>query len=132
VYLASQHFYDCVTFHRVIPGFVIQGGDPTGTGSGGPGYQFVDELPTKGPPFYPLASFAMANSGKNTNGSQFFIIIGSQGEQLPANYSLFGQVTSGFDAIAQIAADGAPPTDTTGTGAPVFVHRMLKATVASS
>ena len=132
VFLARQHFFDCVIFHRVIPGFVIQGGDPTGTGSGGPGYKFADELPKKGPPYYPLASIAMANSGKNTNGSQFFIIIGSQGEQLPASYSLFGQVTSGFGAVAQIAADGAPPNDPTGAGAPAFIHRMLKVTVASS
>lgn len=131
VFLAQRHFFDCVIFHRVIQGFVIQGGDPTGTGTGGPGYQFADELPTKGPPYYPLASLAMANAGPNTNGSQFFIIIGPSGEQLPPNYSLFGQVTSGFDVLGQIAADGAPANDPTGTGAPAFVHRMLKVTVAS-
>jgi len=131
VFLAKHDFFNCVIFHRVIQGFVIQGGDPTGTGSGGPGYEFADELPTKGPPYYPLASLAMANSGKNTNGSQFFIIIGSQGEQLHASYSLFGQVTSGYDVISQIAADGAPANDPTGTGAPAFIHRMLKVTVAA-
>ena len=129
VFLAQRHFFDCVIFHRVIQGFVIQGGDPTGTGTGGPGYQFADELPTKGPPYYPLASLAMANSGPNTNGSQFFIIIGSGGEQLGHNYSLFGQVTGGFQAVAQIAADGAPANDPTGTGAPAFVHRMLRVAV---
>ncbi|HLI72466.1 MAG TPA: peptidylprolyl isomerase [Acidimicrobiales bacterium] len=132
VFLARHHYFDCVIFHRVIQGFVIQGGDPTGTGTGGPGYQFADELPKKATPQYPLASMAMANSGKNTNGSQFFIIIGSSGEQLAASYSLFGQVTSGFDAVAQIAADGAAANDPSGTGAPAVVHRMLKVTVTTS
>ena len=84
VFLSKQGFYDGVTFHRVIPGFMIQGGDPTGTGSGGPGYQFADELPHAGQ--YKIGSVAMANAGPNTNGSQFFIITGPQGVALPPLY----------------------------------------------
>jgi cyclophilin family peptidyl-prolyl cis-trans isomerase len=125
VALARQGYYDGLTFHRYVADFVIQGGDPTGTGSGGPGYKFEDE-PVQGS--YREGAVAMANSGPNTNGSQFFIIIGSQGEKLPPSYSLFGQVTSGFGAIAQIAADGAALNDP--RGSPVFTHRMLKVTVS--
>src|SRR5919197_3924861 len=76
VFLANQKFFDGLTFHRVVKDFVIQGGDPQGTGSGGPGYEFADELPKDG---YKLGSLAMANSGPNTNGSQFFIVTGNQG-----------------------------------------------------
>lgn len=104
VFLARQKFYDGVGFHRIIPGFVVQGGDPEGTGSGGPGYKFEDELPKAGE--YRLGSLAMANSGPNTNGSQFFIITGPQGEQLPPNYSLFGRVTEGMDVVKAIEATG--------------------------
>ena len=106
VFLSKQGFYDGLTFHRVIPGFMIQGGDPTGTGSGGPGYQFADELPAAGK--YKIGSVAMANAGPNTNGSQFFIVTGQDGVSLPPNYSLFGQVTSGqdvADAISQVPTD---------------------------
>jgi cyclophilin family peptidyl-prolyl cis-trans isomerase len=80
VFLAREGFYDGVIFHRVLPGFMIQGGDPTGTGSGGPGYKFPDE-PVKGK--YEIGSIAMANSGPNTNGSQFFICEGQQCTSLP-------------------------------------------------
>jgi cyclophilin family peptidyl-prolyl cis-trans isomerase len=104
VVLSEYHFYDGLTFHRVVPGFVIQGGDPQGTGQGGPGYQFADELPKAGQ--YKLGSLAMANSGPNTNGSQFFVITGQQGVQLPPQYSLFGQVTAGMDVAAKIDALG--------------------------
>lgn len=110
VFLAKEGFYDGLTFHRVIPDFVIQGGDPQGTGSGGPGYQFEDELPKAGA--YTLGSVAMANAGPNTNGSQFFIIIGQQGVQLPPNYSLFGQVTKGQDVAEKISTMAAPGTET--------------------
>ncbi|MGI8664073.1 MAG: peptidylprolyl isomerase [Acidimicrobiales bacterium] len=108
VVLARYHFYDGVAFHRIIPGFVVQGGDATGPkpGAGGPGYQISDELPTVGPPYYPLQSVAMANSGPNTNGSQFFIVTGPQGVALPASYSLFATVTEGFDVVKQIEAIG--------------------------
>ncbi|MFM9018601.1 MAG: peptidylprolyl isomerase [Actinomycetota bacterium] len=110
VFLAKQGFYDGLTFHRVIPDFVIQGGDPQGTGQGGPGYQFQDELPDAGQ--YKLGSVAMANAGPNTNGSQFFIITGQQGVGLPPNYSLFGQVTKGQDVADKISTMAAPGTET--------------------
>ena len=97
VVLARYHYYDGVIFHRIIKGFVCQGGDPTGTGRGGPGYRFADELPQPGA--YELGSLAMANSGPNTNGSQFFIISGPDGTRLPPNYSLFGKVVEGLDVV---------------------------------
>jgi peptidylprolyl isomerase len=89
-----------VIFHRIIKGFVIQGGDPAGTGRGGPGYRFPDELPPPGR--YEIGSLAMANAGPDTNGSQFFIISGPQGSQLPPSYSLFGKVVKGLDVVEQI------------------------------
>ncbi len=95
VFLARQGFFDGVIFHRVINGFVVQGGDPTGTGRGGPGYRFDDELPQPGR--YELGSLVMANAGPNTNGSQFFIITGPNGVGLPPQYSLFGKVVNGFE-----------------------------------
>ena len=104
VVLARYHYYDGIVFHRVIPGFVLQGGDPKGTGTGGPGYKFEDELPKAGR--YELGSLAMANAGPNTNGSQFFIISGPQGVRLPPNYSLFGQAVSGLDVVAAIDSIG--------------------------
>ena len=110
VFLAKQGFYDGVTFHRVIPDFVIQGGDPQGTGQGGPGYQFEDELPKAGA--YKVGSVAMANAGPNTNGSQFFIIVGAQGAALPPAYSLFGKVTQGQDVADKISTMAAPGTET--------------------
>jgi cyclophilin family peptidyl-prolyl cis-trans isomerase len=104
VVLARYHYYDGIVFHRVIPGFVLQGGDPKGTGRGGPGYQFEDELPKPGR--YEIGSLAMANAGPNTNGSQFFVISGPQGVRLPPNYSLFGQAVSGLDVVADIDSIG--------------------------
>jgi peptidylprolyl isomerase len=106
VFLARWHYFDGIAFHRVIPGFVLQGGDPTGTGTGGPGYRFNDELPKPGR--YELGSLAMANAGPDTNGSQFFIISGPQGVALPPKYSLFGKVVGGLDVIATIEAIGTP------------------------
>ncbi len=106
VYLARNHFFDGLTFHRVVPGFVLQGGDPEGTGAGGPGYKFADELPKTGQ--YKLGSLVMANSGPDTNGSQFFIVSGDQGTKLDPKYSLFGQVTNGLDVVAKIDALGNP------------------------
>jgi cyclophilin family peptidyl-prolyl cis-trans isomerase len=100
--LARKGFYDGVIFHRVVPGFVIQGGDPTGTGRGGPGYQFPDE-PFKGD--YYRGTLAMANAGPNTNGSQFFICLADlSGGRLPKNYTIFGSVTKGMDVVDAIAA----------------------------
>ena len=104
VVLARYHYFDGIVFHRVIPGFVLQGGDPKGTGTGGPGYKFEDELPKAGR--YELGSLAMANAGPNTNGSQFFVISGPQGVRLPPNYSLFGQAVSGLDVVAAIDSIG--------------------------
>ena len=97
VVLARYHYYDNVIFHRIIKGFVCQGGDPTGTGRGGPGYRFADELPRPGR--YELGSLAMANAGPDTNGSQFFIISGPDGTRLPPLYSLFGKVVKGLDVV---------------------------------
>ena len=104
VFLARYHYFDGIVFHRVIPGFVLQGGDPTGTGTGGPGYKFADELPAAGR--YELGSLAMANAGPDTNGSQFFVISGPDGVRLPPQYSLFGKVVSGLDVVATIDAIG--------------------------
>jgi cyclophilin family peptidyl-prolyl cis-trans isomerase len=97
VFLALNHYYDGVIFHRIIKGFVCQGGDPTGTGTGGPGYRFADELPKAGQ--YEIGSLAMANAGPNTNGSQFFLISGPDGVRLPPAYALFGKVVKGLDVV---------------------------------
>jgi cyclophilin family peptidyl-prolyl cis-trans isomerase len=100
VFLARWHYFDGIVFHRIIPGFVLQGGDPTGSGAGGPGYRFEDELPKPGR--YELGSLAMANAGPNTNGSQFFVISGPDGVRLPPLYSHFGKVVKGLDVVAAI------------------------------
>ena len=104
VFLARHKYYDGVSFHRVIPTFMIQGGDPQGTGAGGPGYQFEDELPEAGE--YEIGSMAMANAGPNTTGSQFFIVTGDAGVSLPPQYSLFGTVTEGMESVTAIEDDG--------------------------
>ncbi|MEO8538530.1 MAG: peptidylprolyl isomerase [bacterium] len=98
VFLAKDGYYDDIIFHRVIKGFMIQGGDPTGTGRGGPGYKFSDEKVTKP---YSRGTLAMANSGPNTNGSQFFIMHADYA--LPPNYTIFGKLTSGEEVIDKIA-----------------------------
>ena len=97
VFLALHHYFDGIIFHRIINGFVCQGGDPTGTGTGGPGYRFEDELPKPGQ--YEIGSVAMANAGPNTNGSQFFLISGPSGASLPPQYSLFGKIVKGLDVL---------------------------------
>jgi peptidylprolyl isomerase len=104
VFLSLYHYFDGIVFHRVIPGFVVQGGDPEGTGAGGPGYHFEDELPPAGR--YEIGSLAMANAGKDTNGSQFFIISGPEGVRLPPLYSHFGQLVRGRDVLAAIDVVG--------------------------
>jgi cyclophilin family peptidyl-prolyl cis-trans isomerase len=122
VYLIEQGFYNGTIFHRVIPDFMIQGGDPTGTGRGGPGYQFdndpVGELPTKSitiqgttleAPVYEKGIVAMANAGPDTNGSQFFIMVGDY--PLPPNYSIFGRVIEGQDVADKISALPRDPSD---------------------
>ena len=113
VALSKKNFYDNVIFHRVIKGFMIQGGDPTGTGRGGPGYKFADE-PFDGE--YTRGTIAMANAGPNTNGSQFFIM--QKDTPLPKNYVIFGKVTKGLDTVDAIAdapvkpgGEGSNPVD---------------------
>ena len=109
VFLAAHHYYDGVVFHRIINGFMCQGGDPTGTGRGGPGYKFDDELPK--PREYQIGSVAMANAGPNTNGSQFFIISGPDGARLPPQYSLFGKVVKGLDVVSAMESVATGPRD---------------------
>ncbi|HZU80600.1 MAG TPA: peptidylprolyl isomerase [Acidimicrobiales bacterium] len=121
VFLADNHFYDCVVFHRVIPGFMDQTGDPTGTGTGGPGYTFADEnIPTGG---YTAGDVAMANSGPNTNGSQFFILVAPYSND---QYSLFGHVSSGMDVVQKINADGNASDNGT---PPKKYHRIISVTI---
>ncbi|MBA2528760.1 MAG: peptidylprolyl isomerase [Euzebyales bacterium] len=112
-FLATRGFYDATVVHRVVPGFVVQMGDPTGTGSGGPGYRFDDELAAARNRGYERGTLAMANSGPDTNGSQFFICLADAG--LPPQYSVFGEVTDGMDAVDRIAGiprRGERPTQT--------------------
>ena len=130
VFLADKGYYNCNTFARVIPQFVNQTGDPTGTTSGSVGYTVQGEVPATASPQYPLGSLAMAKTSSAPNGTtsnQFFIVAGPQGEALPPQYALFGQVTSGESVVQAINADGSqsgiPPTVT---------HRMLSVTVTSS
>jgi peptidyl-prolyl cis-trans isomerase B (cyclophilin B) len=105
VKLARDGFYDGVVFHRVIPDFMIQGGDPTGTGSGGPGYSFEDEINQHK---VERGALAMANAGPNTNGSQFFVVTADACPWLDGKHTVFGRVTSGMevvDAISQVPTD---------------------------
>lgn len=104
VFLALHHYFDGVVFHRIIPGFVVQGGDPEGSGRGGPGYRFEDELPPAGR--YEIGTLAMANAGPNTNGSQFFIVSGKDGTTLPPAYTIFGKVIKGLDVVTAIESVG--------------------------
>jgi cyclophilin family peptidyl-prolyl cis-trans isomerase len=131
VFLANKGYYHCVIFHRVIPGFMDQTGDPTGTGEGGPGYTIQDENPAKAANAaqqYPLGSVAMANTGQpNTGGSQFFVVAGPEGESLPNTYALFGSVTSGMNVVDKINQQGSSagvPPDVT--------QRMLSVTIHES
>ncbi|RYG69969.1 peptidylprolyl isomerase, partial [bacterium] len=110
VFLAREGFYDGLIFHRVIPNFMIQGGDPTGTGSGGPGYQFENEnqQSTHG---FPAGTLAMANAGLNTNGSQFFITDADTPHLTAAKYTIFGEVKQGLDVVKAIAASPRDSSD---------------------
>ena len=125
VYLAAQHYYDGVIFHRIISGFMCQGGDPDGSGRGGPGYKFGDELPKPGK--YQIGSVAMANAGPNTNGSQFFIVSGPSGCGLPPLYSLFGQVVKGLDIVEMMQNVPTGPGDRPKTD---VVIKLVAITVA--
>ncbi len=121
VFLANEGFYDGVIFHRVIENFMIQGGDPTGTGRGGPGYKFRDEIEGSGS--YSRGTVAMANAGPNTNGSQFFIV--HQDTGLPHRYTIFGRVTSGMEAVDSIAG-----SDTDGSDRPRADVVISKVTIS--
>ncbi|MGO9029825.1 MAG: peptidylprolyl isomerase [Acidimicrobiales bacterium] len=132
VFLADKGYYKCVTFHRVIPTFMDQTGDPTGTGSGAVGYTVQGEVPATASPQYPLGSLAMAKTSAAPNGTssnQFFIVAGSEGETLPPDYALFGQVTSGQSVVQAINADGDSSDDGT---PPNVIHRILSLTVTVS
>jgi cyclophilin family peptidyl-prolyl cis-trans isomerase len=109
VFLARDGFYDGVVFHRIIEGFMIQGGDPTGTGRGGPGYRFDDELDVAEERGYPRGTLAMANAGPDTNGSQFFIV--HRDAPLPPDYAVFGEVSAGLDVVDAIATVDTDPND---------------------
>jgi cyclophilin family peptidyl-prolyl cis-trans isomerase len=117
VFLAREGFYDGVIFHRVIRGFMIQGGDPTGTGTGGPGYRFADEPVSRK---YLRGTLAMANAGPNTNGSQFFVMHADYG--LPPNYTIFGKLTDGEDVLDSIA--DAPTGSNDRPKEPVRIERI--------
>lgn len=124
--LAKKGFYDGIIFHRVIDGFMIQGGDPTGTGMGGPGYKFADELNPNTVSYkagYQKGVVAMANSGPNTNGSQFFIML--QDYPLPNSYTIFGKVVSGQEVV-----DAIGKVKTGANDKPVSPVTILKATVS--
>jgi cyclophilin family peptidyl-prolyl cis-trans isomerase len=118
-FLATRGFYDATVIHRVVPGFVVQMGDPTGTGTGGPGYRFADELDAARTRGYARGTVAMANAGPDTNGSQFFVCLDDVA--LPPQYAVFGQVTGGMevvDAIAALPLEGETPAQT------CFVERV--------
>lgn len=126
VKLAQKGFYDGIIFHRVIKGFMIQGGDPTGTGMGGPGYKFADELDPTTPSYqagYKKGVVAMANSGPDTNGSQFFIML--EDYPLPNNYTIFGKVTKGQDVVDEIGN-----TQTDSNDRPLTPIKMTSITIA--
>jgi len=108
VFLATNRYYEGVVFHRVIQGFVCQGGDPEGSGRGGPGYKFADEEVKKP---YELGSVAMANAGPDTNGSQFFLISGPSGVGLPPQYNHFGKITEGLDVLDRMEKVATGPSD---------------------
>jgi len=127
VFLARNNYFDDTVCHRVVQDFVVQCGDPTASGAGGPGYRFDDELPLAGE--YEYGSIAMANAGPDTNGSQFFIISGDAGVALPPLYSRFGQVpTDDFGVIESMNALG--PTD--GTQSPTEEIRILDVEIIQS
>jgi peptidylprolyl isomerase len=126
VFLARQGYYDGSPFHRIINGFMIQGGDPTGTGTGGPGYRFADEPVRRA---YEPGIVAMANAGANTNGSQFFIVQGAGGGRLQPNYTIFGQVTSGMDVVNAIASAPVRSSPSGENSVPVEAVRIVRVSV---
>lgn len=130
VFLAREGFYDGVKFHRIIRGFMVQTGDPQGTGRGGPGYRFLDE-PVVGS--YDRGVLAMANAGPNTNGSQFFIVHGEDvNQRLPRNYTIFGRVTRGIEVLDQIASVAVAAGSGGEASVPQTDVRIKKVTVKES
>jgi cyclophilin family peptidyl-prolyl cis-trans isomerase len=129
--LVRRGFYDDTSFHRIVPGFVIQGGDPTGTGMGGPGYQTVDQ-PPRGATYAP-GVFAMAkaaNDPPGAAGSQFYVVSGPQASTLPPDYAIVGEVVEGMDTVARIDAQGDPNSG--GTGVPLRPVVVERATLRTS
>lgn len=127
VFLARQGFFDGVKFHRIIRGFMVQTGDPEGTGRGGPGYRFGDELSS--PHTYQPGTLAMANAGPNTQGSQFFICHADLTSRLPKNYTIFGKVTEGLDVVDKIASVPVSRSETGEASAPQVDVRMQSVTI---
>ena len=130
VFLSREGFYNGVPVHRIIRGFMVQTGDPTGTGTGGPGYRFKDELDT---PFrYEKGTLAMANAGPNTQGSQFFIVHGDQGTRLPKNYTIFGKVSEGSDVLDKLAGVPVQPGPSGENSKPTDPPRIESITIVES
>jgi cyclophilin family peptidyl-prolyl cis-trans isomerase len=129
VFLAREGFYDGVPFHRVIRNFMVQTGDPTGTGTGGPGYRFADE-PISGD--YEPGTLAMANAGPNTNGSQFFLVHGDMRGRLPKNYTIFGRLTDGTEVLNRIAGTPVRASRSGEQSQPVDPPRIERVTIAES
>jgi cyclophilin family peptidyl-prolyl cis-trans isomerase len=129
VSLAKAGYYDNTPFHRIIDGFVIQGGDPTGTGTGGPGYRFSDEPITKE---YEKGTLAMANSGPNTNGSQFFICTADLKGKLGKNYTIFGKVVSGLDVVDALNKTQVKSSSTGERSSPVNPVTLVSVTITES
>lgn len=121
VFLAREGFYDGLTFHRVVPGFVVQGGDPAGDGTGGPGYEFEDELALAEEQGYEPGTVAMANAGPDTSGSQFFVVLPGGGGNLAPDFSIFGRVVEGMEAVEQI---GGLPTSGDAPLQTVYIERV--------
>jgi len=122
--LAKDGYYDGTPFHRIIKGFMVQGGDPTGSGMGGPGYKFADESVSKD---YEQGTLAMANAGPNTNGSQFFICHADLKGKLPKNYTIFGKVKSGMnvvDAIAKVKVASSASGEPSAPVEPVVLQKV--------
>ncbi len=127
VFLANQGFYDNVPFHRIIKGFMVQTGDPTGTGTGGPGYRFPDEKVTRQ---YERGTLAMANAGPNTNGSQFFIVL--KDYPLPPNYTIFGKLTDGLDTLDKLGNTPVQPDPRGEASKPVTPPTITSVTISES
>lgn len=129
VNLGKEGFYDGTTFHRIVKGFVVQGGDPTGSGSGDAGFKFADEPITKD---YERGTLAMANAGPNTNGSQFFICLQDLSGSLPKNYTIFGKVTSGLENVDAMASVQVKRGSSGEPSSPVEPVTLNKVTISES